>query len=490
MESKNQADPCTIVIFGASGDLTWRKLMPALHSLSCEGLLHRDTRVIGVARTALNWKAFQDRLYQGVLDYSRHRPKGDALCALWPRFAEKIQYVHGDYEDPGTFAALKQVMESSKGSPGPRGNALFYLATPPQIFSVIATRLGRSGLHRGAGWRRIVIEKPFGRDLKSARRLNDELYSVFTENQIYRIDHYLGKETVQNILTLRFANAIFEPLWNRNFVDSMQITVAEASGVENRGGYYDESGVLRDMVQNHLLQLLTLMAMEPPSAYNARSLRDEKVKVLQAIRHPRLAECVWGQYRGYRKETGVARASRTPTYAALKLYIDNWRWQGVPFYLRTGKRLSSRCSEITLQFKAVPHLLFPENCDLTPNHISICIQPDEGVHLGFETKVPGASMKSAPVDMVFHYCERFGTAVIPDAYERLLMDALQGDASLFMRRDEIEWAWTIADRLVSAVESPSAKPPHVYRPGSWGPRAAESLVRKGGLRWHHSCSRE
>jgi glucose-6-phosphate 1-dehydrogenase len=396
VEPKILTDPCTIVIFGASGDLTSRKLLPALHSLNCEGLLHPQTDVIGLALTDLRDGAFRDLLYKGVMEYSRLKPGSEEICARWPQFAKRLSYICGKFEDRETYAALARLLSHPQRAAGTRGNVLFYLATQPQLFPVIAGQLGRSGLNRGSGWRRVIVEKPFGTNLESARRLNGDLHAVF----------------------------------------------------------------------------------------------DESHKVLHAVRCPRIEDCVLGQYRGYRTEKSVARHSQTPTFAAVKLYVDNWRWQGVPIYMRTGKKLARRASEIFLQFKAVPHLLFPENCDLTPNHISICIAPDEGVHLGIETKVPGTSMKSAPVDMVFHYGEQFGGIVIPDAYERLLMDAIQDDASLFARRDEIEWAWMILDPLIAATENRAAAPPAPYRAGSWGPDEACTLLERQGYAWHYSCSRE
>ena len=478
----NSTDQVVIVIFGASGDLTQRKLIPALHSMACEGLLPQKTRVVGVARSKLTDEAFRERLYTGVEAYARFKPD---ICTQWSSFSGRHTYVAGGYDEAETYQRLRTHLDEIDRSMGQPANHLFYLSTPPFLYPIIVAQLGAAGLSkRSSRWTRIIVEKPFGHDLASAQQLNEQVHAVFDESQIFRIDHYLGKETVQNILTFRFANAIFEPIWNRNYIDHVQITVSENVIVGSRAGYYDQSGVLRDMFQNHLLQLLTLVAMEPPSAFNARALRDEKVKVLQALRSPALQDIVYGQYDGYLQEKGVAADSRTPTYAALRLYIDNWRWQGVPFYLRSGKGLTNKVSEISLQFKHVPHLLFPQKEALSRNHLSLCIQPNEGVHLNFATKKPGSGMLTAPVDMEFYYASQFGETALPEAYERLLLDAMQGDAALFTRADEIELAWSFIDRLTN---EPSAQI-HEYSVGSMGPQAADVMLAEQGSEWHDGCN--
>ncbi len=488
MRPIERSKPATIVIFGASGDLTKRKLVPALHTLSCRELLSPDTRVVGVARSEYSDDLFREHLYEGILEYSRAASGPDNVCQLWPEFSENYTYLSGDLADLETYRRLGERLETFDREFGTRGCVLFYLAVPPPLYTMIVERLARAGLNRSeAGWRRVIVEKPFGHDLESARRLNDEIHAVFDEGQIYRIDHYLGKETVQNIMSFRFANAIFEPLWSRNYIDHVQISVTESVGVGHRAGYYEDAGVLRDMFQNHLMQLLTLTALEPPVAFEANALRDEKAKVLRAV--SRVADSVRGQYDGYRDEEEVARDSETATYAALKLWVDNWRWRGVPFYLRSGKRLALKSTEIAIEFKCVPHLMFDieREKDITPDVLSLCIQPNEGIHLRFQAKEPGAGMQTRPVTMEFEYAGHFGAGALPDAYERLLLDALKGDASLFARADEIELAWSLIDPVLEQWEREKSPSLATYGAGTWGPSEADELLAGDGRAWHQQC---
>lgn len=489
-------EPCIMVIFGASGDLTSRKLVPALYNLARERRLPGGFSVVGFARRDWDDAAFRQTLREAVNANSRAGPVEEAL---WASFAEGIFYHRASFDDPSGYARLAERLAAIDAARDTGGNRVFYLATPPEAYPEIIARLGDHGLNRspGDGWTRIIIEKPFGRDLESARDLNRRVLAVFDERQVYRIDHYLGKETVQNLLVFRFANGIFEPIWNRRYVDHVQITVAESLGVEDRGGYYDRAGALRDMIQNHLTQLLTLTAMEPPVAYDADAVRDEKVKVLRAIRPIAPAEAekftVRGQYgpgsvsgrpvRGYRNERGVAPDSQTETYVALKLFVENWRWAGVPFYLRSGKALPRRVSEIAIQFRSVPTLLFadtPVN-EIEPNVLAIRIQPDEGITLKFSSKVPGQA-QIRPVTMDFRYGTSFGVAS-PEAYERLLLDCMLGDSTLFTRRDEVEASWAL---LTPILEGWAAGPPQDfpnYEAGAWGPAAADAFIARDGRAW-------
>jgi glucose-6-phosphate 1-dehydrogenase len=474
----------TIVIFGATGSLATSKLIPALYNLHRKGRLPSGTRIIGVARQELGDDRFRDMLEAAL------RSIGAAVePAAWREFARRVHFVGGDVSSGEGLAAVKQALESGE----PDGGRLYYLALAPWLYPKTIDGLLQAGLAGraqagDAGFRRVIIEKPFGHDLESARALHRKILTAFDESQVFRIDHFLGKETVQNILVFRFANIMFEPLWSRNFIDHVQITAAESKRVEDRGPYYDGAGVLRDMFQNHLMQLLCLVAIEAPSRFEADALRGEKVKLLSAVRRideieARLA-LVAGQYQGYTLEPGVRKESGTPTFAAARLFIDNWRWQGVPFYLRSGKGLARRVSEIVVQFLAPPHNMFelPAGQRLDPNRLSLGIQPDEGVHIRFETKVPDRGMEVRSSTLVFHFADQ-EAAALPDAYERLLLDALSGDGSLFMREDEIEQAWSIIDPLTRAQEDPAAPPPEIYPVGSWGPSAADRLLTRDGRAW-------
>jgi glucose-6-phosphate 1-dehydrogenase len=473
--------PTSIVIFGASGDLTQRKLVPSLFNLFRKGRMPKEFHIVGYGNTAFTDEQFRVHLEEGMKQFASFKYKLEE----WSAFAQNLAYQQGRYTDLADFKNLSTFLAKwEKGS----GNRIYYMATPPGVFPNIIDLLGLTGqLEENHGWRRVVIEKPFGTDYASAHSLNEQIHKALNERQIYRIDHYLGKETVQNILVTRFANTIFEPLWNRNYIDHVEVTVAEEVGVEHRGRFYDGVGVLRDMFQNHLLQLVTLVAMEPPASFDATALRNEKVKVLSSIRPMKEADVnqntVRGQYKGYRHEEGVQADSTTPTFAAVKLQIDNWRWQGVPFYLRSGKKLKEKISQVTIEFKEPPHMLFPSTKErITPNMLVLYLQPDEGVHWRFEAKVPDTASQLRSVDMEFHYADSFGKTAIPEAYERLLLDTMTGDASLFTRADEVETAWGIIDPILLAWDA-QKQPPAFYEPGSWGPAEADELLAHDERTW-------
>jgi glucose-6-phosphate 1-dehydrogenase len=490
-------DPATFVLFGATGDLAHRKVVPALYQLWRTHLLPHEFTIVAVGRRPYTDQAFRDELKASLDSYSRVQPVDGET---WDELAGRIVYHQGDFGDPVLYEGLSDRLDQLDEERGTRGNRIFYLASKPSAFAEIVAGLGRVGLdherHEG-GWRRVVIEKPFGRDLNSAIRLNREVGKVFRERQVYRIDHYLGKETVRNLLVFRFANGIFEPIWNRRHIDHVQITVAESIGIEGRGAFYEETGASRDFLQNHLLQLLSLVAMEPPATFDADALRDEKVKVIRAVpemtREQVTRDVVRGQYgpgwvsakpvAGYREEPDVDPASETETYVAARLTIDDWRWSGVPFYLRMGKRLPKRATEIAIQFKGVPHQLFKDSAsDPEANLLAMRIQPDEGIMLRFGAKVPGLGIDVRNVTMDFTYGSAFQTDS-PDAYETLILDALLGDASLFTRADEVEEAWSIVDPIVEAwAEMPAPDFPN-YEAGTWGPETADDLLARDGRRW-------
>ncbi len=472
----------SIVIFGASGDLTQRMLIPSLFNLFRKGRMPARFRIVGHAKTPFSDDQFRAHLADGMSQFATFQYTQDE----WSAFASNVFYHQGQYGDVKDLSDCDAVLTKWEGS---AGNRLFYLATPPMLFtSIIDGLCATNQVAETGGWRRVVIEKPFGTDLKSALALNQEIHKSLSEQQIYRIDHYLGKETVQNILVTRFANTIFEPLWNRNYVDHVQITVAEQVGVEHRAGYYDGVGVLRDMFQNHLLQLVCLVAMEPPASFNADALRNEKVKVLSSIQpFPEASvatDSVRAQYKGYRDEEGVNPTSTTATFAALRLQIDNWRWQGVPFYLRSGKCLPEKASFIAIQFKQPPHLLFPRSSgQITPNVLTLYLQPDEGIHWRFEAKVPDTAADMRSVELEFHYADTFGPTSIPESYERLLLDAMAGDASLFTRADEVEAAWALIDPILQTWDADQQPPLSFYDPGTWGPPEADALMARDGRSW-------
>ncbi len=492
------ADPCIMVIFGASGDLTKRKLVPALCNLAQANLLPRQFAIVGFSSSDLTTEAFRQQLTEDIKEFAT----SSIDPQLWDWFLNRIHYVQGDFQDPASYQRLKEQLTQADNEHGTRGNRVFYLAVAPKFFSVIVRQLGSACLTKEdkGRWSRVVIEKPFGRDLDSARDLNRQIKEVLDESQIYRIDHYLGKETVQNILLFRFSNGIFEPIWNRRYIDHVQITAAETVGVEHRGGYYDNSGALRDMVPNHLFQLLTLTAMEPPVSFDADAVRGKQVEVLRAIQPPTpeevLTRAVRGQYGagssgdehllGYRGEPDVAADSNTETFVALKLAIDNWRWADVPFYLRTGKRLAKRVTEIAIEFRRTPFVLFRGTTvkDLRPNRLVIRIQPDEGISLRFGAKIPGAVMQIGQVNMDFDYVHYFGKSD-GTGYERLLHDCMLGDATLFQRADMVEAGWTVIQPVLDVWKALPARNFPNYAACAWGPAEADELMKRDGRHWRH-----
>jgi glucose-6-phosphate 1-dehydrogenase len=486
------APDCAVVIFGANGDLTKRKLLPALYDLARDRRLAPGFAVLGISRTELSDEAFRDKMREAVAEFSASGPPD---LDVWEGFSQGLFYEPGHFDDPGFYERLKGRLAQIAAARRTAGNVLYYLSTQPSYYGKVAQRLGAAGLaNHSGGWRRLIVEKPFGHDLDSARRLNQELQQVFPEDSIYRIDHYLGKETVQNILAFRFGNSIFEPLWNRSYIEQVQITAAESIGVEGRGAYYEESGALRDMIQNHLLQVMATIAMEPPARFEAAAVRDERAKLLRAIRfltHDQVRnQAVAGQYGparlggrdlpGYRQEPGVAPESQTDTYAAVTFLIDNWRWAGVPFYLRTGKRLPKRVTEIAIQFTPAPLPLFPAS-GADRNLLILRIQPEEGISLQFQSKGPGAGMHLRGVSMDFNYGSSFG-ARLPSAYETLLLDAIEGDATLYTRQDMVEASWEAVKPILEVWGNTRFEFPN-YPGGAWGPAEADRMLERRGHQW-------
>jgi glucose-6-phosphate 1-dehydrogenase len=487
LRMRRPPEPFALTIFGASGDLTQRKLMPALYALAFRGMLPDEHGIVGVSRTEMTNEEFRERMRQSVVDHARDDFRED----VWERLSERMSYVAADFGVEGGERPLAERLEEIDGTQGTKGNRVYYLAVPPKAIAPIVTALGRS--RSTSGWTRLIVEKPFGFDRGSAQELNELIHEHFEEREIFRIDHYLGKETVQNMLVLRFANGIFEPIWNRQFIDHVQITVGESLGVEGRGEFYEEVGAMRDVVQNHMLQLVALTAMEPPIDFEAEAVRNEKVKVLRAIHTPGPKHVVRGQYGagfiegkpvpGYREEEGVRPDSETETYLAAKLYVDSWRWADTPFYIRTGKRLARRETTIAIQFKRAPHPPFEIDDEegLRPNVLLIHIQPDEGVSLAVGAKVPGQGVSIRTVHMDFLYGGAFRIG-LPEAYERLILDCLLGDATLFTRADEVEEQWAIVDAMVASWRRDRPHFPN-YGAGTWGPHAADELLHRDGRSW-------
>jgi len=496
---ERRAPDCAVVIFGANGDLTKRKLLPALYSLARERRLPAGFAVVGVSRTPLSDEAFRAKMKESVIEFAGSQSWDNDV---WEAFSQGLYYEAGHFDDPAFYARLAARLGRIAAARQTGGNVLYYLSTQPGHYATVAEQLGAAALagasarRDGAGWRRLIVEKPFGVNLASARRLNDGLQRVFAESEIYRIDHFLGKETVQNILAFRFANAIFEPLWNRSYIQQVQITAAESIGVEGRGAFYEEVGALRDMIQNHLLQVMATVAMEPPARFEAAATRDERAKLLRAIRPIARdevpAHAVAGQYGparlggrdlpGYREEPGVSRDSRTETYAAVSFFVDNWRWAGVPFFLRTGKRLARRVTEVAIQFVAAPHRLFAGSAAAShPNLLILRIQPEEGISLKFLSKQPGAGVELRGVSMDFNYGSSFG-AHSAAAYETLLLDAMQGDATLYTRQDMVEASWAAVESVLQVWGNSNTQFPN-YPAGAWGPASADELLGRRGFQW-------